>query len=480
MRHASLFSGIGGFDYAAEQMGWENVFNCEIDKFCQKVLKYHFPDAVQFGDIKQLKFKRDEQGNVWVRRDGIVENPMQSGRIQREPIEEGAEIREQRDIGSGDKIGIHIQEEEAWLNLGAVDIITGGFPCQPFSMAGKRRGTDDDRHLWPEMLRTIREIKPTWVVGENVFGFTNWNGGLVFHEVLSDLENEGYEVQPYIIPACGVNAPHRRDRVWIVAHAKECDARRIGGNGIEGWKILQKNRERFRPEFINRCQDGPAADTRNEGCEGVQFGRAFGIWESCVSATKLHQITDWSDFPTQPPIRSGDDEFSNDMDRYWDIIKYYYATIKETYGIKDLRNLRETIQQEAFWESFRGLHEIFKPEILLKVVQSFENAPEWHQGMELQNPSEVFEGVLRGMQKHYKSSDSSHRRKLEEQLGEQFNDLMRIMPYEVALAYMEIQSKYKAFSSRRRTESIKAAGNAIVPQVAFEIFKAIQKYEDDD
>jgi DNA (cytosine-5)-methyltransferase 1 len=102
-----------------------------------------------------------------------------------------------------------------------IDILTGGFPCQPYSLAGKRLGKEDDRHLWPEMLRVIREVKPTWVVGENVYGLVNWSGGLVFDEVQTDLEREGYEVQAFILPACGVDAPHKRERVWFVAHAND-------------------------------------------------------------------------------------------------------------------------------------------------------------------------------------------------------------------------------------------------------------------
>ncbi len=162
MTHGSLFSGIGGFDLAAEWMGWENIFHCEWNSFGQKVLKYHFPNSISYDDITKTDFT---------------------------------------------------------IHRGRIDILTGGFPCQPYSMAGKRLGKEDERHLWPEMLRAIREIQPRWVVGENVLGLVNWSGGLVFHEVQADLEAEGYEVQPYVLPACAVNAPHRRDRVWFVAHA---------------------------------------------------------------------------------------------------------------------------------------------------------------------------------------------------------------------------------------------------------------------
>lgn len=255
MFHASLFSGIGGFDLAAERAGWANVFNCEIDQFCQKVLKYHFPNAIQYKDIKSTDF------TDW---------------------------------------------------RGKVDIITGGFPCQPFSMAGKRRGTDDDRHLWPEMLRAIREIRPTWIVGENVYGFTNWSGGLVFNQVLSDLENEGYEVQPFIIPACAVNAPHRRDRVWIVAHATNADRHRQE-------KHSTKTREQTFNGIGGLCQNGDAADALQQGYP-VRFrpGRRSIHNQTEQSQrcelTRTYSKENWSQFPTQSPLCSRNDGFPSGLD----------------------------------------------------------------------------------------------------------------------------------------------------------------------
>jgi DNA (cytosine-5)-methyltransferase 1 len=162
MNHGSLFSGIGGFDLAAEWMGWNNVFHCEWNKFGQRVLKYYWPNAISYGDITKTDFT---------------------------------------------------------IHRGKIDVLSGGFPCQPFSTAGERLGTEDERHLWPEMLRSIKEIQPGWIVGENVFGIIDWNGGMVFNEVQTDLESEGYSVQSYILPACSVNAPHERKRVWFVAHS---------------------------------------------------------------------------------------------------------------------------------------------------------------------------------------------------------------------------------------------------------------------
>ena len=164
MKHIGLFEGIGGFSYAAKLIGWETVAWCEWNEFGQRVLKYHFPEAEGFGDITKTDFKK-------------------------------------------------------YANT--VNILTGGFPCQPYSIAGKRLGKEDERHLWPEMLRAVREVQPPWVVGENVLGLLNWNGGLVFDEVQTDLEAEGYEVWPYVLPACGINAPHTRERVWFVAYSRE-------------------------------------------------------------------------------------------------------------------------------------------------------------------------------------------------------------------------------------------------------------------
>jgi len=153
-----LFSGIGGFSLGLKRAGMETIGFCEIDPFCRKVLAKHWPDVTVHTDIRGLNGK-DYKGRA--------------------------------------------------------DVICGGFPCQPFSQAGKRRGTEDDRHLWPEMLRVISEVRPTWVIGENVIGFVK----MELDSVLSDLEREGYQTRAFIIPACGIDAPHKRDRVWIIAHA---------------------------------------------------------------------------------------------------------------------------------------------------------------------------------------------------------------------------------------------------------------------
>jgi len=155
MTHGALFNGIAGFPLAAEWAGIETKWTVEIDEFCNKVSKKHFPNATQYQDIHKA------------------------------------------------------------ANLPYVDIISGGFPCQPFSVAGKQLGNQDDRALWPQMLRIIKEVKPAYVIGENVAGIIN----LALDEVLTSLEAEGYTTETFIVPACAVNAPHRRDRFWIIAYA---------------------------------------------------------------------------------------------------------------------------------------------------------------------------------------------------------------------------------------------------------------------
>jgi DNA (cytosine-5)-methyltransferase 1 len=293
MRHGSLFSGIGGFDLASEWMGWENVFHCEWNEFGKKVLHHYWPNAESFDDITKTDFTK-------------------------------------------------------YANK--IDILTGGFPCQPYSSAGKRLGKEDERHLWPQMLRAIREIKPKYIVGENVFGLLNWNGGMVFDEVHSDLELEGYEVQAVVIPAAAVNAPHGRDRVWFVAtntkfksegsdggtnDETKGNIRRgnegdvfgtLCGNGVTpnpdntrtndgllSYRNGQKknNRRKGEPQFEYRANgnDGDVTDTTSPG-----GAKDNGIGKSRFN-DQTSSANSWDNFPTQSPICGGDDGLPTELDR---------------------------------------------------------------------------------------------------------------------------------------------------------------------
>jgi DNA (cytosine-5)-methyltransferase 1 len=320
MRHGSLFSGIGGFDLASEWMGWENVFHCEWNPFGQKVLNYYWPNSITYNDITKTDFT---------------------------------------------------------IHRGGIDIITGGFPCQPYSSAGKRLGKEDERHLWPEMLRAIREIQPTWVVGENVRGLTNWNGGLVFDEVQAELEAQGYEVTPFLLPACSVNAPHRRDRIWFIAYSdNKRRSSRLGQVQKENGEVSKwdnnaessnsNNGDASDSSSLRFCQhsarkelfsetfgtqlgmDKQNAANSKSGGEGrlsiqskktrtresnESLGSVCGFSQSNASdsdgiglrgqgnrignsrfSNKKSKTDNWQNFPTVSPICDGDDGFSDTLD----------------------------------------------------------------------------------------------------------------------------------------------------------------------
>jgi DNA (cytosine-5)-methyltransferase 1 len=223
MKMLDLFSGIGGFALAAQWV-WgddlEIVSFCEIDKFCQKVLKKHWPDVPICEDIRRLNHEFIANGKSY---------RLETGRVAQRQ---------------------HREQSSRKDKTPQIDVLTGGFPCQPFSVAGQRRAREDDRYLWPEMLEVVREFNPRWVVGENVAGIIN----LALDEVCASLEMEGYEVWPLVIPACAKNAPHRRDRVWIIG----CNP---FGMGLSG-----NARRRTRKEFADGyCDDADTTSKRQQG-----------------------------------------------------------------------------------------------------------------------------------------------------------------------------------------------------------------------
>lgn len=234
LTHLSLFSGIGGLDLAAEMAGFRTVGQCEWADYPTKVLEKHWPDVPRWRDIRKLT------GESFYEKTGMR----------------------------------------------TVDVISGGFPCQPFSVAGKRRGKEDDRYLWPEMLRVISEFQPTWVVGENVAGIVN----MALDQVYADLENEGYSVQSLIIPACAVDAPHRRDRCAIVAW----DANR---RDRDAWAEREvEERENAEPAGI--CDDVSTEKAQPERrCDVLSDtdNRGRSLWRDGELPAVEETATSWTD-----------------------------------------------------------------------------------------------------------------------------------------------------------------------------------------
>lgn len=236
---------------AAREVGWITKAWVEIDPFCQKVLKKNFPNAIGHGDIKEF---------------------------------DGTKYR------------------------GAIDIITGGFPCQPFSVAGKRKGKEDDRYLWPEMLRVISEVRPAFIIGENVTGII----GLALKQVLTSLEAEGYNTETFIIPACAINAPHRRDRVWIVAY--DNGIRRSRNNGErQGIQLEQLPRGETRTSYCPEKSIGGPDIITNPDSERLEIGQLESNGKEFSPIVRNDD--QWKNWPSKPGICRRDDGISNRVDR---------------------------------------------------------------------------------------------------------------------------------------------------------------------
>jgi len=294
--HASLFSGIGGPEVAAAMLGWKNLFHCEINPFGRRVLEYWFPNSESYEDITKTDFSK-------------------------------------------------------WR--GGVTVLTGGFPCQPFSYAGKRGGANDDRYLWPQMLRAIDEIRPTWVVGENVAGITTmvepgevstmgsqtslfgagddiqryqYRQPFTIERICKDIESLGYTVQPVLIPACSAGAPHRRDRVFIIANSNERhDGRNAGKDESESTEERIQERNEIRqsgepgdglpsiPQSSAHTGDiipGQRAEQRElRQPQQEEFRRGGGEDSGYITVGAR-----WRGFPTVSPVHRGNDGIPFDVD----------------------------------------------------------------------------------------------------------------------------------------------------------------------
>lgn len=317
MEHATLFSGIGAPELAAYWLGWNNSFHCEINPFCQQVIKYWFNKSECYEDITKTDFKK-------------------------------------------------------WR--GKIDVLTGGFPCQPFSIAGRRKGAEDNRYLWPEFKRVIREVQPRWIVGENVAGIISmvqpikeidlevsqfeqpssgttslYEQEFVIETICSDLESEGYTVQPIVIPACAIGAPHRRDRVWFVAHRNSIRFQKVQTKRRETETVEDKlsdasnsascrqfnwcsdwtqrsfcfNKEWNTTESQSKwsewqcraCKDGqPDMYSNSDRLEGGISKKAKEIPIFEFEKRSACGLWYWKDFPTQSPVCGRDDGISDRLD----------------------------------------------------------------------------------------------------------------------------------------------------------------------
>lgn len=404
MNHASLFSGIGGAEVAASMMGWQNLFHCEIQEFPRKVLDYWFPNSESYEDITKTDFTK-------------------------------------------------------WH--GKVDVLTGGFPCQPFSLAGRRKGADDNRYLWPQMLRAIRQIHPTWVVGENVAGIKTMvqscqvtqmgrtdylfeenhlyreESRFTLDKICADLEAEGYSVQPIVIPACAIGAPHRRDRVWIIAHT-QCDGHSPQGHGNQRARAKKSEEGQDRPQPRSRRLGSGSAPSYTSGKRHGRWSNKQESFTECSRTPNLgtrrskrlashtlqhrsHQVH--QDHKSQFP----DGARSNSLSGQW--------SSSHSYG-----NGSKTLQPGEGSER-TGCKRDVQPE-------ERSTSPEWTDRLSRLQQS--------GRWRNFPTQSPVCRG----------NDGI---PFDVDSLTISFP--------KWRQESIKAYGNAWVPQVAYEIFRAIEAEE---
>lgn len=442
MKHLALFNGIGGFQLAAHWMGWENVAHVEIDEWCNRVAKKHFPNSICHTDIKQF------DGTEYANR---------------------------------------------------IDILTGGFPCQPFSTAGKQKGKDDDRYLWKEMLRVIRNVKPTYVVGENVAGIIQ----LELDTVLSDLEAQGYTTETFIIPACAKNAWHRRDRVWIVSYATGCHANRNTGKFQESDEQKKSQRQKERISKLSGASD-VFANTNDTGCEEQR--------QPITDGTELFAPKCSSWWEAEPGVGRKINGFPAWLDRNinWVFVSHYCIFVdglqnrytngqtskKRTEEV--LQNMRSRINEATFQQwAFGGFDSFYEAEALQSYLRKFEESI--NEAWLLLESKEAYSEVLRSLRLYEVLTSTPYRPGQDKQRSREHTNtlqaLSRFLAYNAKEAWKEYSRENAAFIPEQwddlgyweaftprvvdglpgRVDRLKGLGNAIVPQVALEIFKAIDK-----
>ena len=434
MTHASVFSGIGGPEVAATMLGWENLFHCEINPFGRQVLDYWYPNSKSYEDITTTDFTE-------------------------------------------------------WR--GRVDVLTGGFPCQPFSYAGRRRGAEDDRYLWPSMYRAIDEIQPTWVVAENVAGiltmveqgevskvagsatlfdaFDDLRGRYELREtftlqrICTDLESHGYAVQPVLVPACAVGAPHRRDRVFIVARRLSTmdegergraatDSESVGDNRTRREESRtderphgQTNREPIIGSGVRETRQ-PSADTEHlrlqhdsgRGEQAADIGTQSGRGQDVLSESIQCAET----------VGKGGTTTTDTTEQSSERMRPRQSKVGESQQVESGRGSGEDGGQQTFADYLRERLQGWNDCDTERPGQSTDRY------VGLMHRCDGIAGL--GRWEGFPSVSPVHRG----------NDGL---PFDVDRLTLSF--------GKWRTEALKAYGNAIVPQVMYEIFRAIEQVE---
>ena len=428
MTHASVFSGIGGPEVAATMLGWENLFHCEINPFGRQVLDYWYPNSKSYEDITKTDFRK-------------------------------------------------------WR--GRVSVLTGGFPCQPFSCAGKRRGAEDDRYLWPHMHRCINEIQPTWFVGENVAGILTmveqgnvhevasqatlfgeedsihgyeYRGTFTLERICRDVEADGYEVTPILIPACAIGAPHRRDRVFIVG--RRIDADTAGGGSTPQGENAEGTRQGTEILSGQTGRGERHASVGNHGLSSVQ-GQAAEYSDQRANERVTRKPT-------------GEDGCSR-MEERNKVRQSPSASPSRSRSEKDARTTPHP-------DGDRGLqvHEHMEPE-LADGAEFVGNGWQWDVAdTESERSGGLrIEGETQGSRmRHVLFGNGCRLRRTPDAIGSRWRVFPSVAPIHRGNDGLPFDVDNLTISFPKwRNESVKAYGNAIVPQVMYEIFRAIEIVE---
>ncbi len=495
-----LFAGIGGFSLGLHNAGMKTIAFCEIDPFCQKVLKKNFPNIPVVGDIRKL-------------------SALRAGRI------------------------VKLFYEGVLIYEGAINVVCGGFPCQPFSYAGKRGGTEDDRYLWPEMLRIISEIKPDFIIGENVPGLKSMafrklqfkvesrnlitsekyhdyeavyfqQEKMLLADICEELEQNGYSIQPFDIPACAVDARHRRGRIWLVGYtdhagntAPEYGSQFQGAAGKQGREEqpqlepcgtgeilsntaceLPRNAEPFQEQ---KGQSEFAANGENVSNTNEQRTQIQAAGQQ--PSQQMLECPSW--WEVEPCVGGRLDGFSSWLDGF-DLTslthELFMADGQENQRArKELFALQCDNAAQKIWENIRGFGRISPQEVLFTYLCKFQKSEfneAWLQLASKETPKEE----LRSLWGDNLPSGASYRPEYKEQSGFEYPDFMQALPrllaYHAEKAWFEycrenaIPCGWEEGISRAihnipdRVDRLKSLGNAVVPQVVEMIGKFILEF----